>query len=120
VAPEIRCPLHKAEHEAGRRADSSVTGRRGTSPEWRRARGLALWLATKTCQDCGLTEDEVKRLGGHLEVDHLDGDPLNNGQGNLRVRCDSCHRRHHREEEAEVRRQASVAERGVPGRTRSR
>jgi hypothetical protein len=89
-----RCEEHESEFERRRRADPMLTGRRGTSAEWARARGLALWRARYTCQGCRRTKREVQRLGGRLEVHHRDGDATNNRQGNLAVLCSlGCHRR---------------------------
>lgn len=90
-----RCPACRAEFEAGRRSDPNLTGRRGTSAEWRRARGLALHRAGHRCERCGRCADQLPD-NQYLEVHHVDGDHRNNRQGNLRVLCggagDTCHR----------------------------
>jgi 5-methylcytosine-specific restriction endonuclease McrA len=87
-----RCPTHEAEFEAARRANPDLTGRRGTSPEWRRARGLSLWRHKHTCQKCGVTQAVLKSRRESLEVHHVDGDASNNRQSNLLPLCPSCHR----------------------------
>ena len=79
-----RCRKHHAEFEAARRANPNLTGRRGTNAAWRRARGLALYIAKNKCRRCGKTSD--------LEVHHKDKDSTNNEQSNLRVLCGNCHR----------------------------
>ncbi|MBA3546069.1 MAG: HNH endonuclease [Nannocystis sp.] len=94
VPGESRCQEHQAEWEAQRRADPNLTGRRGTTAEWRRARGLSLWRHKRTCQDCGLTEAQLRLVNGRLEVHHVDGDATNNRQSNLVPLCSlGCHRR---------------------------
>lgn len=93
VPGKSRCATHEARHEAKRRADPGVTGRRGTSPEWRRARGLCLYRFKHTCQGCGRTLPQIVALDGKLEVHHKDGDSNNNAQGNLEPLCTlGCHR----------------------------
>ncbi len=86
-----RCATHLAEFEAKRRADPELTGRRGTSPEWRRARGLSLWRHGNCCLDCGDPLAAIQARGDKLEVDHVDGDANNNRQSNLEPRCTPCH-----------------------------
>jgi 5-methylcytosine-specific restriction endonuclease McrA len=90
LAHESRCSDCKARFEAKRRADPNVTGRRGTTAEWRRARGLKLWrqkqkLGHNACQKC-------RRTDWSLEVHHADGDSSNNAQKNLVILCSVCHR----------------------------
>jgi 5-methylcytosine-specific restriction endonuclease McrA len=107
-----RCERHQAEWEARRRADPSVTGRRGTSGAWRRARAAALRRDENTCQGCGLDAAEVALRDGHLEVHHLDGNAMHNALENLLTLCTlGCHgeaERINRE-----RRRRSYASRGV-------
>jgi hypothetical protein len=94
VPGKARCTTHYAQFEATRRADPHLTGRRGSTPEWRRARGLALWRFKRTCQDCHRTQGQIEALKGKLEVHHIDGDPSNNAQGNLLPLCSlGCHQR---------------------------
>jgi hypothetical protein len=64
-----------------------LTGRRGTSKEWRRARGLSLWRHNHRCLECGAEATEVH---------HVDGDASNHRQSNLRPLCHACHREAHR------------------------
>jgi 5-methylcytosine-specific restriction endonuclease McrA len=87
-----RCEKHQAEFEAKRRANPSLTGRRGTTADWRRARGLALWRAGYRCRDCGISQKELEAQGKSLEVHHVDGDAHNDRQSNLRPLCPPCHR----------------------------
>ena len=41
-----------------------------------------------TCQECGMTEEE---LGYKLSVHHIDYDKQNNSENNLITLCTSCH-----------------------------
>jgi 5-methylcytosine-specific restriction endonuclease McrA len=87
-----RCEQHEVEFEQRRRADPSLTGRRGTDPAWARARGLALHRFGRTCQRCFRKEARLHELGLKLEVHHVDGDATNHRQGNLLPLCETCHR----------------------------
>jgi 5-methylcytosine-specific restriction endonuclease McrA len=84
-----RCETHEQAFEAQRRLDPTVTGRRGTDAAWARARGLALYRFGYRCADCHRHKDDLDKS---LEVHHVDGDPTNHRQGNLRVLCPDCHR----------------------------
>ena len=42
------------------------------------------------CSDCGVG-DEWNGKMLVLELDHIDGDPMNNQQSNLRLLCPNCH-----------------------------
>jgi len=86
-----RCAEHEAAHEAARRRDPSLTGRRGSTPEQRRARRAALARDRYRCRDCGRSARELRR-GEALEVHHVDGDARNGAPHNLRTLCTSCHR----------------------------
>lgn len=48
------------------------------------------WLAHRksTCEACGFIPAWV----GQLDVDHIDGDKLNNSVNNLQTLCANCHR----------------------------
>jgi 5-methylcytosine-specific restriction protein A len=89
---ETRCEKHKAEFEKARRANPQLTGRRGSSATWRRARGLSLWRHGHRCQHCGLSKAELLTQGLKLEVHHVDGDARNDRQSNLLPLCETCHR----------------------------
>jgi len=86
-----RCAEHEAAHEAARRRDPFVTGRRGSTPEQRHARSAALARDRHRCRDCGRTARQLRR-GEALEVHHVDGDARNDAPHNLRTLCTSCHR----------------------------
>jgi 5-methylcytosine-specific restriction endonuclease McrA len=91
VPGRSRCAEHEAAHEAARRRDPSLTGRRGSTGEQRRARHVALQRDRYRCRQCGRTARELRR-GEALEVHHVDGDARNNAPHNLRTLCTSCHR----------------------------
>lgn len=58
-------------------------------PEWRRLRGSVLLLDNFSCRYCGFTA--VK----YQIVHHIDGDPENDGVGNLETVCPMCNLIHH-------------------------
>jgi len=84
-----RCVEHKRQRWADyetRRPDREETLAFYRSPEWRRARALALELAGGRCSRCG--------SGVRLQVDHIR--PVKDGgapfdQGNLAALCVRCH-----------------------------
>jgi 5-methylcytosine-specific restriction endonuclease McrA len=75
-------------HEASRRADPYVTGRRGTTTRWRELRKLVMRRDGFACKDCG-------RRDVQLEVHHVDGDARNDQVGNLVTLCSDCHSGRH-------------------------
>lgn len=52
------------------------------STAWRRIRAKILCEELYTCRNCG---------GYGNQVDHVDGDPMNNFRSNLQTLCHSCH-----------------------------
>ena len=64
---KARCELHQREAMANRNLSP------GTTPEWRRARKLALERAGHRCSKCGRTEAEARAAGSWLEVTTCSG-----------------------------------------------
>jgi len=54
-----------------------------------RERLIASGLKAARCEECGITE--WRGLPAPLQVDHADGDRLNNELANLRILCANCH-----------------------------
>jgi hypothetical protein len=54
-----------------------------------RLRLIASGLKQAKCEECGLTE--WRGQPAPLQVDHIDGDNLNNELNNLRILCANCH-----------------------------
>jgi 5-methylcytosine-specific restriction endonuclease McrA len=96
---ESYCATHLIAREKTRRKDPTLTGRRGTSGPWRKARTKALARAKWHCEGCGKSFRTIARAGGHLEVHHVDGDAHNSEPENLQVLCSGpdrtqwCHHR---------------------------
>ena len=72
------CPRYAREgdsrcEECRRRALKNRDLSPGTTPEWRRARKLALERAGHRCEKCGRTEAEARAAGTWLEVHHRSG-----------------------------------------------
>ena len=82
IPKRARCQVH----DLARRRDGTLTGARGTSREWAKARKLAWTRGRGLCAACGEPADAVH---------HKDENPFNHGQDNLELRCDSCHREVH-------------------------
>jgi 5-methylcytosine-specific restriction endonuclease McrA len=82
-----RCVKHQAAREARRRADPDLTGRRGSTWTWRKARARRIAHDHHTCQRCRRHETTIELLGGHLEVHHRDGNPAHNEMTNLETVC---------------------------------
>jgi hypothetical protein len=93
-------PRGRSEARLGRMVGPKNPAWKGGVAEWeyssdwkalaRRIRDRDEW----TCQDCG---ERRKRWGHSLHVHHIDGNKLNNDEGNLISLCATCHRQAHRE-----------------------
>lgn len=77
---------------------------------WDRVRTAILARAKDCCEICGV-QNYSMRMGaaGHpvrivLTIAHLDHDPVNNDQANLRAMCQLCHNRYDAKHRAESRR----------------
>ncbi len=69
---------------------------RGYNHAWQRLRDRIVVERGCKCETCRRPVVLRKSEAGPHEVanvDHMDGDPCNNGQNNLRVLCHSCHSR---------------------------
>jgi DNA-directed RNA polymerase subunit RPC12/RpoP len=90
IPGKSRCEAHQ--REAMKKRDLSP----GTTPEWRRARKLALERTGYRCERCGKTDAESRAEGkGGLHVHHADNRGVRaqeHDQALLEVRCPGCHR----------------------------
>jgi len=68
-------------------------------PDWKEIRQGILERANNKCEFCGIEnhtfrEDEHSSVYIVLTIAHLDHDPTNNNQDNLRALCQRCHNRY--------------------------
>jgi 5-methylcytosine-specific restriction endonuclease McrA len=77
-----RCATHSAEQNTRQRNTTSAAYH---TPEWRRARSIALQRGYHQCCHCGGVNQ--------LHVHHIDHDNTNHDQSNLAVLCAGCHMR---------------------------
>jgi 5-methylcytosine-specific restriction protein A len=98
------CPRHQA--EIHRRVDQQrgTPAQRGYDAAWRRKRAWVLSRVSSARRDpdgvirghgplCVFCKVERQRVTRATEVDHIDGDPRNNADENLRSTCRICHSR---------------------------
>lgn len=88
---QSRCRTHRST-ELRRRKKAGLTGKRGSTAEWRALRARIITRDGDRCIDCGKHALDLP-MGERLEVDHEDGDPSNNAETNLGTRCTSCHQK---------------------------
>lgn len=84
-----RCRRHEKENLERRRADPDLTGRRATTPEWRRLRRAVNRRFHFACAECGSRGTAL----APVEVHHIDGNARNNVFENLITLCQECHRK---------------------------
>lgn len=91
-------------HSAAERARISVRMSGAGNHRWRgdavgpgggRIRGRKSCQGSQ-CYSCGCTDTDM------LEVHHVDGDPINNSEENLRLLCYKCHKAWHRGQAVQV------------------
>jgi 5-methylcytosine-specific restriction endonuclease McrA len=86
VKDATRCPECAAAHERKRKA-RGLTGKRGSTHRWRKARRRALIRDGYRCVRCDCPYP--------LEVDHINGDPEDHRLENLQTLCVKCHHDKH-------------------------
>src|SRR4030067_3001757 len=88
------------------------------SDNWTEIRARILARAKNQCEKCGVVNhSEVARGPKCVEVvltiAHLDHDPTNNHDGNLRALCQQCHNQHDVKHRAETRRAKKIDPRQI-------
>lgn len=78
-----RGTFHKPPSARGKKHTQKKPRQHNTgSSKWRAIRLIVLTEDCWTCKQCGGYGDQV---------DHMDGDPMNNARSNLQTLCHACH-----------------------------
>lgn len=75
--------------KAGLISGSKGQGSRPVITKW--LRRYMLERANFACEECGFDKRHPVDGAPIVQVDHIDGDPSNNSECNLRVLCPNCH-----------------------------
>ena len=79
--------------DCGNLVEKLSTSKKDGQPIWskqcRTCRGRQRYGITKgsSCEECGF----VAKVSSQLEIDHVDGNRLNNDKSNLKTLCCNCH-----------------------------